>query len=135
MPAAYPQQLRDRVLAACDQGQKTRHVARRFMVSSAWVRRLKQRRREHGETAARPMGGFRGRKVDLDALAASVAEKPDRTLAEHRATLGGACSASAIGRGLHQLGLTFKKRRSARPSKTARTSPAAANVGDVSNPS
>ena len=39
---AYSVDLRRRVLAACDAGQPTLAVARRFDVSPAWVRRLKQ---------------------------------------------------------------------------------------------
>jgi DNA-binding PucR family transcriptional regulator len=61
------------VLAACDAGQKTKAVAVRFGVSPAWVRRLKQHRRERdGDIAPRTGGGSRGRKIDRDRLAALV---------------------------------------------------------------
>ena len=43
---AYSLDLRKRVLAACDGGRGTKEVAQLFAVSPAWVRRLKQRRRE-----------------------------------------------------------------------------------------
>lgn len=40
--------LRERVLADCDQKMATGDVAKKHRVSPAWVRRLKQRRRETG---------------------------------------------------------------------------------------
>ncbi len=53
MGVAYAQDLRDRVLAAYDRGMKTKQIAELFEVSSSWARRVKQRRRETGETAQR----------------------------------------------------------------------------------
>src|SRR5438309_525675 len=47
---AYSADLRERVLADCDAGLKTRAVARKYTVSESWVRRLKQVRRESGRT-------------------------------------------------------------------------------------
>lgn len=55
MASPYSQDLRDRVLAAYDRGMPTKEIAIAFDVSPAWARRLKQRRRETGETAPRPM--------------------------------------------------------------------------------
>ncbi len=49
MPIPYSQDLRDRVLAACDRAMNTKQIAELFSVSTSWVRRVKQRRREHGE--------------------------------------------------------------------------------------
>ena len=57
MPAPYSQDLRDRVFASTDDGMVTSRIAKLFRVSPAWVRRVKQRRRETGETTPRPMGG------------------------------------------------------------------------------
>ncbi len=48
---AYSMDLRERVLAACDEGMMTAEVAEALAVSPAWVRRLKQRRRQAGEVA------------------------------------------------------------------------------------
>ena len=45
--------LRERVLKDSDAGIRTREVAVKYAVSESWVRRLKQRRRENGETAPR----------------------------------------------------------------------------------
>src|SRR5262249_25882235 len=50
---AYSMDLRARVLAACDDGRGTAEAAEAFAVSPAWVRRIKQRRRETGEVAPR----------------------------------------------------------------------------------
>lgn len=43
---AYSADLHERVLADCDTGMPTA----KFRVGASWVRRLKQRRRETGET-------------------------------------------------------------------------------------
>ena len=53
MPIPYSQDLRDRVIAACDRAMKTKQIADIFSVSTSWVRRVKQRRREHGEVVPR----------------------------------------------------------------------------------
>ena len=105
----YPKELRDRVLAACDAGEATKQVAERFDVSRAWVRRLKQRRRETGETLPRPSGGRRFAKVDRVRLAELVREQPDARLDELRDRLGVACAPSAICMVLKKLGITLKK--------------------------
>ena len=76
---AYSMDLRRRVLADCDGGMRTRAVAGKYRVSESWVRRLKQRRRERGETAPRRPGGRRPRRVDRDRLAALVKGQPDAT--------------------------------------------------------
>jgi len=122
MGAAYSQDLRDRVLAACDRGMKTRQIARVFAVSSSWVRRVKQRRRESGETTPRPMGGATVVKIDGERLAELVRQKPDATLGELREMLGVICVESAVCMALKRLGLSFKKSRSTRPSRTGRMS-------------
>jgi transposase len=51
--------LRERVVAACDQGVGTRaQIAARFSVSVSWIRDP-LRRRETGSIAPRPRGGGR----------------------------------------------------------------------------
>ena len=76
---AYSMDLRQRVITACDQKQTTKSVAQRFGVSAAWVRRLKQHRRERGDIKPRTGGGSRGRKIDRDRLAELVKQQPDAT--------------------------------------------------------
>jgi transposase len=120
MASPYSQDLRDRVLAACDRGMPTKQVALVFEVSRAWVRRLKQRRRETGETSPRPMGGAKVVKIDMTQLATLVQQHPDATLKELRDLLGIVCAESAVCMALKRLGLSFKKRRSTHRSRTAR---------------
>jgi transposase len=119
---AYSQDLRDRVLAAYDRGMQTKQIAEAFGVSRAWARRVKQRRRETGETTARPMGGPRVIKIDLVRLAELVTERPDATARELRDRLSVQCSESAVGMALQRLGLSFKKKRSMPRNRTARMS-------------
>jgi transposase len=129
----YSMDLRERVIAACDAGQGTKAVAATFDVSPAWVRRLKQHRRERGSIAPRTGGGSRGRKIDRGCLAELIAHQPDATLAELRERLardtGVSVTAWAIAKALRELGLSFKKRRSAPPSRAGRTSPTPARRG------
>ena len=129
MGAAYAQDLRDRILAAYDRGMQTLDIARLFQVSKAWARRVKQRRREHGETTPRPMGGARVVKVDSERLRQLVTEQPDATTRELHQRLGCDCSESAVGMALDRLGLTFKKRRSLRASRIDPTLPSVGNSG------
>ena len=133
MGAPYAQDLRDRVLAAYDRGMKTKQIADVFQVSRAWARRVKQRRRETGETGPRPMGGATVIKIDLVQLADLVRQKPDATIKELHAMLGADCVESAVFKALKRLGLSFKKRRSTRPNKTARMSHAAGRHGNESS--
>jgi len=129
MAAPYSSDLRGRVLSAYDRGMATKQIAEALDVSPAWARRVKQRRREHGETGPRPMGGKRFEKIDRARLAELVAQQPDATLEELRARLGVRCSLSAVSAALHALGLSFKKRRSTPRSRTGPTSRSAAPTG------
>ena len=119
---AYSIDLRGKVLAAYDRGMKTKEIAGVFGVSPSWARRVKQRRRQHGELAPRPRIGKHHFKIDRLRLAELVREQPDATLAELRDRLAITCSLSAIWSAIDQLGLSFKKRRSTPRSRTAPTS-------------
>lgn len=123
--AAYSMDLRERVVAACDEGTDTRaEIAERFSVSESWIRRLLQRRRETGSIAPRPRGGGQPPAFDSEGatrLRRAVAESPDATLKELAEASGVACSTSATDRALRRLGITRKKSRSAPPSRTVRT--------------
>jgi transposase len=88
---------------------KTRQIANVFNISPAWARRVKQRRRESGETSHRRMGGPGITIVDRKQLAALVREHPDATLAELRGLLGVQCALSTLCMALKKMGLTFKK--------------------------
>src|SRR5579872_1829345 len=126
---AYSMDLRRRVIGACDAGKGTKGVAQTFGVSPAWVRRLKQHRRERGDIVPRNGGGSRGRKIDRERLARLVREQPDATLVELRDRLGVDVTPWAISKALRELKLTYKKSRSTRPSRTGPTSPKPAPPG------
>ena len=121
---AYSLDLRKRVLAVCDEGHQTKQVARLFEVSPAWVRRLKQRRRELGIIDRLPQNPGRKSKLtsqDRQRLAELVADQPDATCKELLDRLGVPVDRTTIGRALAKMGLTFKKSRSTPPSKTGPT--------------
>jgi transposase len=119
----YSADLRERILADCDAGMKTGAVATKYRVSASWVRRLKQVRRETGRTAPAAHAGGRtpGWVPHADAIRAAVRQAPDATLAEYRARFALPLSRSALARALVALGLSRKKSRPGRPSRTART--------------
>jgi len=130
---AYSMDLRQRVLADCDDGLRTKEVAAKYRVSTAWVRRLKQRRRTSGgEDTPRPRP--RGRRprtweVHAQAIRAAVAEQPDLTLAELQQRLGLALSLTTLWRAVAALGLTVKKKSVVPPSRIAPTSRRGARTG------
>ena len=134
MAKTYSQDLRDRVLAAYDRGMKTKQIAETFAVSRAWARRVKQCRRETGRTMALRRGGATIIKINMQRLAELVQEQPDATMLELRDRLGVDCTESAICLALKRLNLTFKKRRSMRPSKIVLMSPNVGRNGRMSNP-
>ncbi len=121
MAAPYSQDLRDRVLRAYDRGMKTRQIAETFGVSASWARRVKQRRRETGETSHRRMESPGITIVDRERLAALVREHPDATLAELREYLGVQCALSTLCVALKKMGLSFKKKRSTPQNRSVRT--------------
>lgn len=109
---AYSADLRARVLLDCDAGMTTDAVAAKYRVSAAWVRRLKQRRRETGSIAPKKQrhGKLPVWIDDADRIAASVRDAPDATLAEHRRRLGLTFGISTLWRAIETLGLTVKKK-------------------------
>lgn len=123
MGAPYSTDLRQRVLDAYASGMQTAEIAQRFMVSRSWARRVKQRYRDFGEAGPRRPGSSPARKIDRARLRALVLEQPDATLAELRDRLGIQCELSSISKVLRAMGLTFKKRRSMRRSKSGPMSP------------
>jgi len=122
---AYSTDLRERVVAACDQGDATREqVAARFSVSIAWIRKLMRRRRETGSIAPKPRGGGRAPAFDpaaAERLREAVRADDDATLVELARAAGVACCPSAVHRALVRLGITRKKSRGGRPSRTGRS--------------
>ena len=74
-------------------------------------------------------GGSRGRKIDRGRLAELVRAQPDATLVELRDRLGVAVTPWAVCKALRELKLSYKKSRSAPPSRTGRTSRSAGPRG------
>ena len=118
--------LRERVVLACDEKRGSRqHIANLYGVSTAWIRRLLQRRRERGTVAPKPHGGGRRPKISgqkLEKLKQLVEQQPDATLVELRDRCGGEISVMAVFRALKRLDIRLKKKRSTRVSKPDRRS-------------
>ncbi len=119
-----PVRIRERIVALYDEGEATAEIAELLGYCPAAVRRVRQQFGERGTLDPRPRGG--GRPDGLTApvaaaLRAAVDAAPDATLAELRAAVGTPVAPSTVDRWLARLGLTLKKSRSGRPSRTART--------------
>ena len=133
MKQALSLDLRERIVAAYDGEEGTKaEVAQRFKVSLGMVKKLLAQRSRTGDLRARYR--YCGRKAKLQPeqgarLKALVQQEPDLTLAEIKERLELSCTIGAIHWVLARLGLTYKKRRSMRPSKTVLTSPRRAGNG------
>ncbi len=118
--------LRKRIVETYDRGEGTREqVAHRFQVSLGMVKKLLAQRRKTGSIHARHH--LAGRKklifgIHRKAIRHHLKAKPDMTLRELRSALELNCTLPAIHYVLVKMGLTYKKRHSAPPSKTGRTS-------------
>lgn len=125
--------LRERIVAAYDAKEGTREeVAKRFKVSLGMVKKLLAQRAKTGDL--RPRHRFSGRKGRLlpeqgPRLKALIGQQPDLTLAELKARLNLDCTVAAVHWVVTKLGLTYKKRRSMRPSKTGPMSPKRGDAG------
>lgn len=109
--APYSMDLRTRVLRDSDAGMESKDVAQKYAVSRAWVDRLKQRRRESGETGPRVQTRWRTPLLAAhgDTLTALIRAQPDRTLAELQAALPTAVSLVTVWRAVRRLGFRVKK--------------------------
>ena len=132
--------LRSRVLAAVDGGIPARDVAGRFRVSVSYICKALGRRAAAGGTEARPQRNHQALKLAAHhaAVAAEVARRPDATLEELRAWLmarhGVSASLGLMHRPPARLGLTLKKSRSGRRSRTGPSSPGNAPLGGPRKP-
>ena len=133
----YGTRVRRRIIELYEQDKSTAEIAELLGTSPAGTRRVRQHLRERGTVEPLPPAG--GRKPVMDARAQQrlrelVADTPDATLAELRERLrgggdgGGAAQAAGplvsiatVDRWCKRLGLRFKKSRSGRRSRTART--------------
>jgi transposase len=127
---AYSLDLRERVLADCDGGLSNDAIARKYHVSAAWIRRLKQRRRETGSIAPRTRRLPPPRLLaHAERLGELVGQRPDATLEELRQALGVPTSVASLCRALQRLRLTVKKKCCVPPSRIGPTSPNNARIG------
>lgn len=126
---SYSADLRSRVMAAVDEGMGVAEAAELFKVDRSYIYKALIRRRLTGETRARAQRCHLERKLEpyYEAIRARVAAVPDATLDELRAWLlevhGISSSLGGMWTTLDRLGLTLKKRRAARPNRSAPTSP------------
>lgn len=113
---AYSKEFRRDVLAACDAGLGTLAVANQFRVSTAWIRRIKQERREFGKVAPATTRR-RGHVWDAwsDWLVTQIKDRPDIYLRELRVALqqeqGVSVSLWTLSKACRALQQTRKKRR------------------------
>ncbi len=127
--------LRERIVAAYTGKEGTREVvAKRFKVSVGMVKKLLVQKSRTGDLRSRYR--FCGRKARLEpehgrSMRQLVEREPDVTLEEIKQRLGLDCTIGAIHWVLTKLGLTYKKRRSMRPSKTGPTSPRPGVAGNA----
>jgi transposase len=86
MGRPYSQDLRERVIAAMDDGGDSYEIAPLFHVSVSYIYKVLGQRRTTGETKARSQrhGPMPRLASHDDALRAQVAAAPDATLAELR---------------------------------------------------
>jgi transposase len=111
----YSMDLRERVVAALDEGESSLEVASRFGVSDSWVRKLRLLRSATGSIAPRPHGGGKKRCIDPAGervLREIVAERNDAILAELCDAFAARVrrvSIQSMSRALIRMGLTLKK--------------------------
>ena len=112
----YSRDLRERIVAAVERGEKQGAVAKRFGVSESSVKRYIHRKREKGSLSPAPMGGSTSivETAGLEtSLLAQVKQHSDASLDEHVDLLAQATgvrvSRTSMWRALKRLGLSRKK--------------------------
>jgi transposase len=128
MGKSHSQALRDRVIDAVEREQMScRAAARRFEVSASVAIKWLQRYRRTGSRAPIGTGGHRPSKLKphRDFIERARCEQPDITLAALCRRLseerGVKADTSMMSRFFRREGITLKKRRSMRASRTVRT--------------
>src|SRR5271169_4832649 len=128
MPKPYSQDLRDRVIDAVERGEMSRRAAaRRYEISESVAIKWLDRVERDGSREPVGHGGHRASKLmpHRDFLQAARTEKTDITLSALCDRLlcerGVKSDTSMMSRFFRRLGVTFKKRRLSRASRTART--------------
>ena len=120
----YSMDLREKILAAVDRGESAAAVGRRFDIHERTVRQF-IRRREAGRLEpdkSGPRGPIKLTLADHQKLRELVAADPGLTLKQLAEQMSVPVAESTIHRALKKLGLSFKKSRSSRPSRSETTS-------------
>lgn len=130
LPAPLPLALRERVVAASERPDMTiKHVASIFQVGTATVKRYRAKKRNDGSLLLLPRKNGLASKRTPERLAKlrEIVESQNDLFGWEIAerwteTVGMRMTRSDVLRGLHQLGLTLKKRTSGQPNKTSHES-------------
>lgn len=129
MPKSYSGDLRERVIAAVEDGASRREAAERFEISPSSAVKWLQSWHHHGVAAPKPRGGSRSVLEDYaERLLAVIGEQPDRTLDEIVVTMRKRRipgSRSAVWRFLERHGISFKKKPAGRRATARRRGPRA----------
>jgi len=130
MGKSHPIALRSRVVAFVEEGHSHREAARHFRVSPRFVNNLMILKRESGSVAPRRQGHQGGGKLNGygDWMRERLAHNGELTLDELCVALAGqglVVHRSNVGRFLHRLGLSHKKKpaRQRAPASADRTRP------------
>jgi len=115
MGKSHPLALRSRVIAFVEDGHSHRAAARHFRVSPRFVNNLVKLKRATGSLAPRRQGHLGGGKLNAhgDWVRERLAQNGDLTLDELCVELAGRgviVHRSNVGRLLHRLGLSHKKK-------------------------
>jgi transposase len=128
MVRPYSLDLRERVVAAAGAGRSCRAVAKTFGVSVSSVVKWRQRARQTGSPAAKPMGGRRPVKLagQRAFILGRIATKPDITIRGLMAELaerGAGASYGAVRNFLHRHRQSYKKKPARQRTGPARRRP------------
>ncbi|MGX1260028.1 transposase [Sinorhizobium fredii] len=115
MGKSHPIALRSRVVAFVEEGRSHREAARHFRVSPRFVNNLVILKRETGSVSPRRQGHLGGGKLNAhgDWVRERLAQNGELTLDELCVELAGRgviVHRSNVGRLLHRLGLSHKKK-------------------------
>lgn len=116
MGRPHPMALRERVVALVEEGQTHTATARQLRVSVKFVNDMVRLKRETGALEPKRQGNpGRGKLTDVAGwVRDQIAHQPDLTIdaltAQLEARQGLAVHRSSVGRLLHRLGLSHKKR-------------------------
>ena len=128
MSKALSVDLRDRVVAAIEEGMSCRQAAVRFGVSASSAIRWRALSRRQGDVRPGPLGGDRRSariEAHADLILGLVKVTPDLTLAELRARLaeqGLVVGMGTLWRFFDRHKITLKKSRRTRPNRKGRIS-------------